>query len=71
MARPRKPVNYEEELARIDTQITKHESALKELKEERRQLLQQKEQEEIGKLYDLYKASGMSLDEMISMVSQA
>lgn len=69
MARPRKPVNYEEELLRIDAQITRHENTVKELKEERRLLTQQKEQAEIAKLYDLYKSSGMSLDEMISRVS--
>ena len=70
MARPRKPINYEEELTRIEAQITKYENTLKELKEERRLLCQQKEQDEISKLYDLYKASGMSLEEMIAMVSQ-
>lgn len=70
MARPRKPINYEEEFSRIDAQITRHENTVKELKEERRLLLQQKEQDEISKLYDVYKTSGMSLDEMISMVSK-
>lgn len=70
MARPRKPINYEEELSRIEAQITKYENTLKELKEERRLLCQQKEQNEISKLYDVYKASGMSLEEMIAMVSQ-
>lgn len=70
MARPRKPINYEEELTRIEAQITKYENTLKELKEERRLLCQQKEQDEISKLYDIYKASGMSLEEMIAMVSQ-
>lgn len=70
MARPRKPINYEEELSRIEAQITKYENTLKELKEERRLLCQQKEQDEISKLYDVYKASGMSLEEMIAMVSQ-
>lgn len=70
MARPRKPINYEEELIRIEAQITKYENTLKELKEERRLLCQQKEQDEISKLYDVYKASGMSLEEMIAMVSQ-
>ncbi|MCI8755784.1 MAG: hypothetical protein HFG18_04225 [Oscillospiraceae bacterium] len=70
MARPRKPINYEEELIRIESQITKYENTLKELKEERRLLCQQKEQDEISKLYDVYKASGMSLEEMIAMVSQ-
>jgi len=42
MARPRKPINYEEELIRIESQITKYENTLKELKEERRLLCQQK-----------------------------
>ena len=70
MARPRKPINYEEELIRIESQITKYENTLKELKEERRLLCQQKEQDEISKLYDVYKASGRSLEEMIAMVSQ-
>ena len=70
MARPRKPINYEEELIRIESQITKYENTLKELKEERRLLCQQKEQDEISKLYDVYKASGMYLEEMIAMVSQ-
>ena len=70
MARPRKPINYEEELIRIESQITKYENTLKELKEERRLLCQQNEQDEISKLYDVYKASGMSLEEMIAMVSQ-
>lgn len=69
MARPKKPVNYEEELLHIDAQITKHENSIKELKEERRLLLQQQEQAEISKLYDLYKASGMTLEEIISKVT--
>ena len=34
MARPRKPINYEEELIRIESQITKYENTLKEIKKE-------------------------------------
>lgn len=69
MARPRKPVNYEEELMRIDAQITKWKNTIKELEDERAELSQQREQEEVSKLYDVYKASGLSIEEIITVIA--
>lgn len=70
LARPKKQIDFDSELLRVDAQITRHENSVRELRELRKQIQQQKEQTEIARLYDLYKASGLSLDEMISVVSK-
>ena len=42
MARPKKPVNYVEELQKIEMQITRHKSSIKELEVQRKKLLEEK-----------------------------
>lgn len=70
MARPRKPIHYEEELSRIDAKITRARNTIKELEEDRRSLLQEREQTELAKLYNLCKASGLPINELIRIVSE-
>lgn len=43
----KKQINYSEELSKIDARIIHHQNSIKELKEKREELLQQKDKEEI------------------------
>lgn len=68
MARPRKAPDFDEELMRIDSQIARWQNTIKELEAERRELLKQKEQAEMSKIYEVFKASGLSASEFLAAV---
>lgn len=68
MPRPKKPINYEQEFQRIEARKLHYQNSIKELEEEYQALKQQKEQEEISKLYAVYKNSGMSIEQLASAV---
>lgn len=65
MARPKKPIDFENELLRIEAQITRHRRTIEELEEARRAIQQQQEQQEVSRLYEFYKSTGLSIDEII------
>ena len=66
MARPKKPVNYVEELQKIEMQITRHKSSIKELEVQRKKLLEEKNSKEMGMLYEAIQTSGKTVKEVLS-----
>lgn len=66
MARRKKNMTLEEEMAFLDGEITKAEDALKALKVRRKELAKAKEQEELQALYAAIKESGKSVADVIS-----
>jgi len=70
MPRPKKIANIEEELMKIDANITRKLKEIEELKQSREGLIKQKEQQEISQLYAFCKSSGLSAEEVIKIVSQ-
>lgn len=66
MARRKKNMTLEEEMAFLDGEITKAEDALKALKIRRKELAKAKEQEELQALYAAIKESGKSVADVIS-----
>ena len=70
MARPRKPVNYEEELQRIEQLIQKHTKTLEKLQLQKKELQKRTEQEELTQLYQLFKDSGLTPQEFLSTVTE-
>ena len=66
MARPKKPVNYVEELQKIEMQITRHKSSIKELEVQRKKLLEEKKSKEMGMLYEAIQTSGKTVKEVLS-----
>lgn len=66
MARRKKNMTLEEEMAFLDGEITKAEDALKALKTRRKELAKAKEQEELQVLYAAIKESGKSVADVIS-----
>lgn len=69
MARPRKPINYEEEISRLDAQITRCDNTKAELAR-RQQLLTAQREASIGSLYDEIQNAGVSVDEIVKMIRQ-
>ena len=61
MARPKKPVNYVEELQKIEMQITRHKSSIKELEVQRKKLLEEKKSKEMA-----IQTSGKTVKEVLS-----
>jgi hypothetical protein len=70
MARPKKPVNYEEEIQKLDMQITKWKNTIKELEEEKERLLNEKREKEVGVLYEAVRSSGKSVDDIIALIQE-
>ncbi len=68
MARPKKPVNYEEELEKLDMQIAKHKNAIQVLEEQKEKFLQEKKNLEISSLYDAVLASGKKVEDVVAML---
>lgn len=66
MARRKKNMTLEEEMAFLDSEIAKAENALKALKARRKELAKAKEQEELQTLYAAIKESGKSVADVIS-----
>ena len=70
MARQRKPVNYNEEIEKIDLQITKLNNTIKELQTKKSALLQEKEMNDIKMLHDAIITSGLSVEDVLTKVKK-
>ena len=70
MPRPRKAIDYEEELMKVDAQITRCDKTKAELLERRQELLNAKRETEVGALYDAMQRSGVSVEEIISLIDR-
>lgn len=68
MARSRKAINFDEEIMKVDAQIIRCENTILELKEKRKTLMHEKEQQEISIIYDTIRSSGLSMDEVLSLI---
>ena len=66
MARRKKNMTYEEELTYLDSEISKTEETLKELKTRKKELAKVKEQADLQTLYAAIKESGKSVADVIS-----
>lgn len=66
MARRKKNMSYDEEMAFLDQEIEKAEASLKELKARKKELAKAKEQEDLKTLYDAIRESGKSVADVIS-----
>lgn len=71
MPRGRKAVNYEEEITKVDMQISRWKKTIDELQGRRRELMEQKEQAELETLRQVIQSTGMSVGEIVSLVQGA
>lgn len=69
MPRPKKPINYDEEIQRIDMQICKWKKTILELQEDRKALVEEKQKKELASLYQAIQSSGKSIAEVLSMIN--
>lgn len=65
----RKPVNYAEEIQKIDMQITRWKNTIQELQEKRRELVEEQQRQELAALYEAVKASGRSVSDVVAQLS--
>ena len=70
MARPKKARNFDEELMKFEAQITRHKNTIVELEETRKQIVREKQQSELSAVYQTISDSGMSIDQVISLIRQ-
>lgn len=70
MARPKKARNFDEELMKVEAQITRHKNTIVELEETRKQIVREKQQSELSAVYQTISDSGMSIDQIISLIRQ-
>lgn len=71
MPRGRKTVNYEEEITKVDMQISRWKKTIDELQGRRRELMELKEQAELETLRQVIQSTGMSVGEIVSLVQGA
>lgn len=64
----KKQINYSEELSKIDARIIHHQNSIKELKEKREELLQQKDKEEIVSLKNYLTQNHLTTQDLIALV---
>ena len=70
MARPKKARNFDEELMKVEAQITRHKNTIVELEETRKQIVREKQQSGLSAVYQTISDSGMSIDQVISLIRQ-
>lgn len=70
MARGRKSLSLEEQLAKITTEIENMENSLKEMKSAKKDLEDQIKMARLSELDELIIASGISLEELKTMLSK-
>lgn len=71
MPRPRKAIDYEEELMKVDAQITRCDHTKAELLAHRQELLNAKREAEVGALYDALQQRGISAGEIMELIRQS
>lgn len=64
----RKPIDYEEELQKIDMQITRWQNTIKELQEKKRELLEQKQQQEMKQIYVYMQENNLSSADLLARI---
>lgn len=71
MSRPRKPINYEQELEKVDAQIARCDSTRAELIKRRQELLNEKRESEVGMLYDALQEKGISIEDIMEIITNS
>ncbi|HIT54489.1 MAG TPA: hypothetical protein IAD07_11190 [Candidatus Fimivicinus intestinavium] len=71
MPRPRKAIDYDEELTKLEAQITRCDKTKAELLARRQELLGAKREAEMGALYDAMQRAGVSAEELMHLINQA
>ena len=69
MARGRKALSLDEQLAKITTEIENMESSLKEMKQTKKELEEQIRQAQLSELNDLINERGLTFEEVKKMLS--
>lgn len=70
MARGRKHLTLDEQLAKITTEIENMENSLKEMKQVKKDLEEQIHQQRLSELDELIQKKGLSFDELKKMLSK-
>lgn len=69
MARPKKPINFQEELERIDMRLVHHQNSIKELEEKRESICSQKRQSDMNQLLNFMQEHNLSASDVINQIS--
>ena len=70
MPRPKKPVDYNSELEKIEAQITRHKHTIAELEAARKELIKQKELQELSQIQKALEHAGMTPAAFLESVLQ-
>lgn len=65
----KKKLNYDEEIMKIDSQITKHINAIAELKERKSELLSQKQHAELLELNNYLKSKNVNVSDLLKQLN--
>ena len=65
----RKKMDYDEELQKIDMQIIRWQNTIKELQERKRELAEQKQQEEMREIYRYMQETGMTSEDRLARLT--
>lgn len=69
MARPKKPINFQEEIERIDMRLVHHQNSIKELEEKRESICSQKRQSDMNQLLNFMQEHNLSASDVINQIS--
>lgn len=64
----RKTIDYDEELQKIDMQITRWQNTIKELQEKKRELLEQKQQQEMKQIYVYMQENNLTSADLLARI---
>lgn len=65
----KKQINYDDEIAKIDAQITKHTNTISELKERKSELLSQKQHAELLELNNYLKSKNVNVSDLLKQLN--
>lgn len=69
MSRPKKPINYDEELDRINMRIIHHQNSITELEEKRQQLVEQRTAKEMSILTNYLQQNQLTAADILSQLN--
>ena len=69
MARPKKPINFQEELERIDMRLVHHQNSIIELEKKREPICSQKRQSDMNQLLNFMQEHNLSASDVINQIS--
>ena len=69
MSRPKKPINYDEELERINLRITHHQNSIVELEDKKETLMEQRTANEMAILSNYLQENQLSATDIINQLN--